>query len=108
MNVNLEICNKKINHIIKDQVKLINKKTNDENTVSFMYQIIDKLKDTYNITKQNSTEIIIKVDRKKNAENIKNEILNIIEEIVNPSGIKVSFLFKVFILNNEIFIRKKR
>ena len=69
--------------------------------------IINEL-NQYNILSATSTEIIVKIDKKTNTDELKDKIIDCINKEIKNSNININFLFKFIIINNEFIIRLKR
>jgi hypothetical protein len=90
---------------VKTQLKLIKKNKLTVNSNEIFSDIIEELEKVYNILYASNIECIIKLD-KKNKENAPANIGSVIKK--HYEGLDVSLLFKIFILDNEIIIRRKR
>lgn len=91
---------------VKRQFRLI--QHHNVNVWDVMGRITDALSEKYSVTKRDSTEISIRVDKKKNAPAIEAEVRRAIVVGINNDLIKPSYLFKVYTTTSEIIVRVKR
>jgi hypothetical protein len=101
------IENDHVNHYIKRQMKRLKKNKNGINCKNILKQVSEDLKEKYNIIKITSYELIIKIDKRKNTEEIKKEIEELIKLQIKIN-IDIDFLFKFILSNNEIIVRVRR
>jgi polyribonucleotide nucleotidyltransferase len=92
---------KSINNRFKKHIKLIRKNKIDVNSI--INNIKSKLEDKYNIT-VNDTEIFIKIDKRKNIEEVKKEI----EGILNKFNFDTRFLLRITTIPNTVVIKVRR
>jgi hypothetical protein len=92
-----------IKDTLKSQFKRIKKSKVTIDTVQ--NELIQRLDDKYNCIKSNY-EIMIKVDKRKNIEQVKNEVQNVLNEI--EVTFDMIYLFKVKVGQNEIIVRARR
>jgi hypothetical protein len=92
-----------IKETLKSQFKKIKKSKVTIDTVQ--NELIQRLNDKYNCTRSNY-EVMIKVDKRKNIEQVKNEVQNVLNEI--EVTFDMIYLFKVKVGQNEIIVRARR
>lgn len=98
--------NKNVCDTVKSQLRLIKKNKIDTEMVMSELRVL--LKDKYPSVRTSLSELNIRVDRKRNANNILNEVRGHLVDLVRNSTIDIDYLFKVFIVNNEVVVRIKR
>jgi hypothetical protein len=99
--------NKIVSHYVHSQFKKLKKNKDVINCKVILNKLAEKLKETYTIVNQTSDELIIKFDKKKNVDDIKNDIKSNIQSLVDKD-IDIDFLFRIIKNNNELIIRAKR
>jgi hypothetical protein len=92
-----------LKNTIKSQFKKIKKSDVTVDTVITV--LSDRLKEKYAIT-QTNYEIIVRVDKRKNLEQVKTEVQSVLDEVEVSFDMK--YLFKVMSGQNEIIVRARR
>lgn len=88
---------------LKEQFKQIKNSGVTIDTV--LDDLIGRLNEKYTITKSNY-EVLIKVDKRKNIEQVRKEVQGVLNEI--EVSFDMIYLFKVKVGQNEIIVRARR
>lgn len=91
---------------IKRQFVMIRREKVD--AAQLLGELAHQLQEVYNVTIQNKSEIVVKVDKKKNVPNALTDIQIRMRHMIPNGEIDSSLLFKVISSGNEIIIRVKR
>lgn len=91
---------------MRKKLKKINKCKDKIDINVLMDCINEKLKD-YNILSKTATEIVIKIDKKTNINELEEDIRECIQQQI-PNEIDINLLFKFITINNQFIIRLKR
>jgi hypothetical protein len=97
--------NTSVIHYVQSQFKKMKKhklETNASITI-----LAEQLKATHTVTRQSSDELAIKIDKKKNVDEIKRELTEVLSNIVDKD-IDISLLYKFVKVNNEMINKVKR
>lgn len=97
---------KTANHYIQSQFKKMRKKKNDIKTNEILNSLANDVTENYTITRHTKNELSIKLDKKKNADDVIKDMTTRLEGLV--SDVDISLLFRIFKGSNEIIVRAKR
>jgi cell division protein FtsX len=92
-----------IKNKIATQFKMIKK--SEISTEQILDKLEDELRDKYTVNRSNS-QIYIKVDKRKNITNVRNEVEDLLNSIEVPYD--KNYLFKLLSGQNEIIVRIRR
>lgn len=98
---------KNVNKYTQIQLKKLQKNKNNINTKEILTKFSEEIKEIYTITRQNPDEIVLKIDKKRNVEDIKKDIQARLENLIGVD-VEINLLYKILKINNELIIRTKR
>lgn len=97
---------KTVNHYIQSQFKKMKKKKDSIKTNDLLNSLASEINDNYTITRHSKNELGVKLEKKKNADDVIKDMTMKLEELIED--VDISLLFKIFKTTNEIIVRAKR